>query len=138
MPIAIAASVTQSIAEATVGLLSAISGVVRVRTSVSVGRTSERPGLSSTSSKVSASRRLPFDAFVAIANSFRPQAPGLLNQSPCAELARADSTQRVRMKAQSGARQQKSVAGMRGSRGRDQESRRILAILDHQAVISDT
>src|SRR5215831_19248643 len=116
MAIAIAASVTVSMAEVMIGMLSAISRVIRVRTSVSVGSTSERPGLSSTSSKVSASRRLPFDAFVAIANSFRPQEPGLLNQSPCAELARADSTQRVRMKAQSAAGEQKSAAGDRNRR----------------------
>jgi hypothetical protein len=39
---------------------------MRVRTSVSVGKTSESPGRNKTSSKVSASRKLPFD-FAAIA-----------------------------------------------------------------------
>ena len=61
MAMAICASVTVSIAEATIGMLSAIARVMRVRMSASAGSTSDRPGLSSTSSKVSASRRLPFD-----------------------------------------------------------------------------
>ena len=57
MAIAIAASVTVSIAEATIGMFSEISRVMRVRTSTSDGSTSDRPGFSSTSSKVSASRQ---------------------------------------------------------------------------------
>ena len=55
MAIAILASVTVSMAEATIGMLSAIARVMRVRISTSDGSTSDRPGLSSTSSKVSAS-----------------------------------------------------------------------------------
>ena len=61
MAIAISASVTVSMAEATIGMLSAISRVMRVRMSTSDGSTSDRPGLSRTSSKVSASRGLPLD-----------------------------------------------------------------------------
>jgi hypothetical protein len=76
MAIAMAPSVTVSIADVMIGILSAISRVMRVRTSVSVGSTSESPGLSSTSSKVSASRRLPFD-FGAIAKLLSARAPGL-------------------------------------------------------------
>ena len=48
--------------EATIGMLMAISRVMRLRTSTSEGSTSDRPGLSSTSSKVSASRGEPFRA----------------------------------------------------------------------------
>ena len=66
MAIAMAASVTVSIAEAMIGMLSGISGVMRVRISTSDGSTSDRPGLSSTSSKVSASSGPPF--FLGIAN----------------------------------------------------------------------
>src|SRR5262249_25076834 len=106
MAIAMADSVTVSIADVMIGILSAISRVMRVRTSVSVGSTSDRPGFSSTSSKVSASRRRPFD-FVAIAKLLLAQLPGLL-VGPGAELARADSTRAQRMKAQSGSSHQKS------------------------------
>ena len=70
MAIAIWPSVTVSMAEATIGMLSAIARVMRVRMSTSDGSTSDRPGLSSTSSKVSASgRELPITA---IANSSSP------------------------------------------------------------------
>ena len=55
MAIAILVSVTVSIAEAMIGMLSAIARVMRVRMSTSDGSTSDRPGLSSTSSKVNAS-----------------------------------------------------------------------------------
>ena len=72
--IAIAASVTVSIAEVMIGIFSAISRVMRVRTSVSVGKTSERPGRNKTSSKVSASGRLPFD-FAAIAKLLLARPP---------------------------------------------------------------
>ena len=68
MAIAIRASVTVSMAEAMIGMLSEISRVTRVRISVSEGITSDNPGRSRTSSKVSASRGLPLE-FTAIANS---------------------------------------------------------------------
>ena len=55
MAMAIWYSVTVSIAEATIGILRLISRVIWVRTSTSEGSTSDRPGLSSTSSKVNAS-----------------------------------------------------------------------------------
>jgi hypothetical protein len=60
MAMAIWLSVTVSMAEATIGRLSGIERVMRERTSTSLGRTSDRPGLISTSSKVSASRGLAF------------------------------------------------------------------------------
>ena len=71
MAIAILASVTVSIADATIGMLRGIARVIRDRTSTSDGITSESPGCSSTSSKVSASRKRPSE-FVAIANSTCP------------------------------------------------------------------
>ena len=61
MAIAILASVTVSMAEATIGILSGMSRVMRVRMSASDGSSSDSPGFSSTSSKVSASRRVPLD-----------------------------------------------------------------------------
>ena len=61
MAIAILASVTVSMAEAMIGILSEISRVIRVRISASDGSNSDNPGLSRTSSKVSASRRVPLD-----------------------------------------------------------------------------
>src|SRR3982075_2625459 len=70
MAIAIWASVTGSMAEARIGMLTAMSRVMRLRTSASDGNTSDRPGCSNTSSNVSASRGLPFTA---IANSHTPQ-----------------------------------------------------------------
>ncbi len=70
MAIAMCASVTVSIAEAMIGIFSAMSRVMRLFTSTSDGSTSDSPGLSNTSSKVSASRGEPFSA---IANS-RPAA----------------------------------------------------------------
>ena len=60
MAIAMLASVTVSIADATIGTLSGMSRVIRLRMSTSEGSISDRPGLSSTSSKVSASSRPPF------------------------------------------------------------------------------
>jgi hypothetical protein len=66
--IAICASVTVSMAEATIGMLSGMARVMRERMSASDGSTSDRLGSSSTSSKVSASRGLPFDR-AAMANS---------------------------------------------------------------------
>jgi hypothetical protein len=71
MAIAISASVTVSMAEATMGRFSGISRVMRLRISTSAGNRSDRPGLISTSSKVSASRRGPWD-IAAIANSSLP------------------------------------------------------------------
>src|SRR6516165_3687645 len=68
---AILASVTVSIAEATIGMLRAIFGVMRERTSTSDGITSDRPGFNSTSSKVYASRGKSLEV-VAIANSAWP------------------------------------------------------------------
>jgi hypothetical protein len=68
MAIAICDSVTVSIAEATIGMLSEIERVMRERISTSEGRTSDRPGLIRTSSKVSASGNSPF-GFLAITNS---------------------------------------------------------------------
>ena len=56
MAIAMRASVTVSIAEAMIGMLSGMARVTRERISTSDGRTSERPGFRSTSSKVKASR----------------------------------------------------------------------------------
>ena len=57
MRIAVAASVTVSIADDTSGMRSGIAGVSRVLTSTSRGMTSLYPGTSKTSSNVSASRR---------------------------------------------------------------------------------
>src|SRR5262245_6640473 len=71
MAIAICASVTVSIAEAIMGILTGIEGVRRERISTSAGSTSDRPGLISTSSKVSASRGLAL--FLTIANSVSPE-----------------------------------------------------------------
>ena len=71
MAMAILASVTVSMAEAMIGILSEISRVRRVRISASDGSTSDNPGVSRTSSKVSASRRVPLD-FWSIANSNHP------------------------------------------------------------------
>ena len=65
MAIAICASVTVSMAEAAIGILSVMPRVMRVRISTSEGSTSDRPGLMSTSSKVKPSRGL----FLSIANS---------------------------------------------------------------------
>ena len=75
MAMAICASVTVSMAEAMIGILSGIERVMRVRISTSAGSTSDRPGLISTSSKVSASRGLPL-FFGAIANSISPKGVG--------------------------------------------------------------
>jgi hypothetical protein len=71
MAIAILASVTVSMAEARIGMFSDMLRVTRVRMSVSDGITSDRPGRSRTSSKVSASRGLPLE-FTAITNSSSP------------------------------------------------------------------
>ena len=103
MAIAMRASVTVSIAEEMIGMLSAMSRVMRVRISTSAGSTSDRPGFSSTSSKVSASSGPPF--FLGIANFSSPpgkmSAPGVTagaaSLSPNAELARADSMPRPEM-----------------------------------------
>ena len=57
MAMAICASVTVSMAEAMIGMLTAIERVMRERISTSEGSTSDRPGLISTSSKVSAFAR---------------------------------------------------------------------------------
>jgi hypothetical protein len=56
MAIAISVSVTVSMAEATMGMLSGMVRVMRVRMSASDGNSSDSPGLIRTSSKVSASR----------------------------------------------------------------------------------
>ncbi len=56
MRIAVAASVTVSIAELTSGMRSGIAGVSRVAVSTSRGMTSLKAGTSKTSSKVNASR----------------------------------------------------------------------------------
>src|ERR1700691_1654139 len=74
MAIAIGASVTVSMAEATIGMLREILRVIRLRTSTSEGITSDRPGLISTSSKVKPSRGLCCEPFresllIAIATS---------------------------------------------------------------------
>ena len=74
MAIAISASVTVSMAEAMIGMLTAIERVMRERISASAGITSDRPGLISTSSKVSASRGPYWPLFLsAIANSVSPE-----------------------------------------------------------------
>src|SRR5215475_289859 len=91
MAIAILASVTVSIAEAMTGMFKGIVRVMRERTSTSDGSTSEEPGSSSTSSKVSASRRRP-SKFVIIAN--RTSRHGKHPSS--IELALGDSTKRPR------------------------------------------
>ena len=56
MAIAMRASVTVSMAEAMIGMLSGMARVTRERISTSEGSTSDRPGFSSTSSNVNASR----------------------------------------------------------------------------------
>ena len=58
MRIAVAASVTVSIAELTSGIRSGILAVSRVATSTSLGTTSLNAGARSTSSNVNASRRV--------------------------------------------------------------------------------
>ena len=63
-------------AEAMIGILSVIALVTRERISTSAGIVSDRPGMISTSSKVSASRGLAL-FFAAIANSVR--LPGSLS-----------------------------------------------------------
>ena len=75
MAIAMFASVTVSMAEATIGILSRILGVMRERISTSDGRTSDRPGFNSTSSKVYASRGRSLEV-TAIANSAWPDMTG--------------------------------------------------------------
>ena len=75
MAIAICASVTVSIAEATIGILSRMLRVMRERMSTSDGRTSDRPGFNSTSSKVYASRGKSLEV-AAIANSAWPETAG--------------------------------------------------------------
>src|SRR5689334_25357115 len=72
MAIAICASVTVSIADAMIGMLTGIERVMRERISTSAGKTSDRPGIISTSSKVSPSRGLEL-FFPAIAISVLPQ-----------------------------------------------------------------
>ncbi len=71
MAIAMWASVTVSIAEATIGIFSGTLRVMRERISTSDGRTSDRPGFNSTSSKVYASGGTSL-AVNAIANSAWP------------------------------------------------------------------
>ena len=56
MAIAMRASVTVSMAEAMIGMLSGMARVTRERMSTSPGMTSDRPGFNSTSSNVKASR----------------------------------------------------------------------------------
>ena len=72
MAMAIWDSVTVSMAEAMIGILSGMARVMRERISTSAGSTSDRPGLISTSSKVSASRGFEL-LFPAIANSVSPE-----------------------------------------------------------------
>jgi hypothetical protein len=72
MAIAICASVTVSMAEAMIGMLTAIERVMWERISTSAGSTSDRPGFISTSSNVSPSRGLAL-CFTAIANSVLPK-----------------------------------------------------------------
>jgi hypothetical protein len=59
-------------AEAMMGILTVIERVMRDRISTSAGKTSDKPGLISTSSKVSPSRGLAL-FFTAIANSVSPE-----------------------------------------------------------------
>ncbi len=82
MAIAICTSVTVSMAEAMIGILTGIERVTRERISTSAGSTSERPGLISTSSKVSPSRGLAL-FFAAIANSVSPEKE---NEAGCRRL----------------------------------------------------
>ena len=70
MAMAMRASVTVSMAEAMIGMLRRMVWVSRVATSTSLGRTSERPGRSSTSSKVSPSMILSANT-EAMANSLK-------------------------------------------------------------------
>jgi hypothetical protein len=72
MAMAICDSVTVSMAEAMIGILTAIERVTWEWISASPGSTSDRPGLISTSSKVSASRGLAL-LISAIANSVTPE-----------------------------------------------------------------
>ena len=74
MAMARRASVTVSMAADRTGRLRKTVRVRRVRISTSLGITSERPGLSSTSSKVSASRARPSDRRD-IANSYSGPVP---------------------------------------------------------------
>src|SRR5262249_34093305 len=69
--IAICASVTVSMAEAMIGILTAIERVMWERISTSAGSTSDRPGFISTSSNVSPSRGLAL-YFSALAHSLLP------------------------------------------------------------------
>ncbi len=82
MAIAICVSVTVSMAEAMIGILTGIERVTRERISTSPGSTSDRPGLIRTSSKVSPSRGLPM-FFPAIANSVSPEKE---NEAGCRRL----------------------------------------------------
>ena len=68
MAMASRASVTVSMAAERIGMLSSMSPAMRVRTSVSPGMTSEWPGCSSTSSKVSASAPVAVSMIFAIAD----------------------------------------------------------------------
>ncbi len=83
MAMAIFASVTVSMAEAMIGMLSRILGVIRERTSTSDGRTSDRPGFNNTSSKVYASGGGSLE-IAAIANSAWPAMTGhRIGGTPC-------------------------------------------------------
>src|SRR3954452_1246412 len=93
MAMASRASVTVSIAEEMIGIFREIERVSRVLTSTPLGMTSEWPGVSKTSSKVSASRKEPFGRRSANTCSYaapiEAAAPGLAG---AIELAAAHST----------------------------------------------
>src|SRR5579883_3146450 len=90
MAIAICASVTVSMAEATMGMLSEMVRVMRERISVSAGSTSESPGLMSTSSKAKPSRG-PLDGIpLLIANSASARGAGLLGAGCIEKTGRKD------------------------------------------------
>ena len=76
MAIAMRASVTVSMAEAMIGMFSVMLRVMRERMSTSDGSTSDRPGCSNTSSKVSASRGLPL-GFAGIAKLLGSRTAGM-------------------------------------------------------------
>ncbi len=100
MAMAMRASVTVSIAEATIGIFRVMSRVMRERISTSDGMTSDRPGCSSTSSKVSASRKAPLvKCGVGFAIAIPSDGFRLLQGSSESRLARADSMDRLARKA---------------------------------------
>src|ERR1700741_2643542 len=105
MAMAMRASVTVSMAAATIGMFREIVRVMRDRSSVSDGNTSDRAGRNNTSSKVKASRRLPLGSAAIYQLSSLTLGPhqgeavalggsiaGRATRDPLTELALVDST----------------------------------------------